>query len=135
MFLFTRLLQSAGAKNPLQIVLNGREAIARLARVMESNALPERPAAVFLDVRLPGLDGFEVLTWIREVRAFDRLPVILLCQTANPAEVARAKQLGAQCLLPKFPAQLVIAQALDEARAFGLGGWPRIFDIPHNLLH
>jgi CheY-like chemotaxis protein len=134
MFLFTRLLKSTGAVNPLHLALNGQEAIDLLTRVVNGSGLAECPAAAFLDCGMPRVDGFEVLAWIRKRSAFDRLPVIMFCQRDDAHDIARAARLGAQCYLAKFPSKTVFERTLDEAARFAAGRGNRVFEIPNNLL-
>jgi CheY-like chemotaxis protein len=69
----------------------GEEALAALAR--------ERPDAVFLDVRMPGLSGIEVLRRIR--RSDPTLPVVLITGHAEPADLDAARQLGVTEIIEK----------------------------------
>lgn len=48
------------------------------------------PAIVLLDIKLPGIDGLEVLRLIREDRQFDPLPIVMLTTSAQEAEVLQA---------------------------------------------
>src|SRR5215468_271696 len=65
--------------NPVVVVRDGAEALDYLFRVGAYSArLPERPQVVLLDLKLPKLDGLEVL---KRIRADDRtavLPVVIL---------------------------------------------------------
>ena len=54
--------------------------------------------AVVLDVMLPGLDGFEVLT---ELRRFSKVPVIMLTARGEDADRIVGLELGADDYLPK----------------------------------
>jgi CheY-like chemotaxis protein len=59
----------------------------------------DRPEALFLDVRLPRMNGIEVL---RTIRATDRsLPVIVITGHATPGEVAEARALGVVEIIEK----------------------------------
>ena len=53
-----------------------------------------RPALVLLDLRLPGMDGFEVLRRIREAGA-EAPPVMVVSNYGDPDMVRRAQELGA----------------------------------------
>ena len=134
MFLFTRLLSAAGAMHALHIALDGREAIRLLTPVAEKRALVARPAIAFIDARMPHIDGFGVLEWIRRQRELDALPVIMMANQADPAEIARAGSLGAQCFLLKFPGKLTMARLLENAVRFDGRDGAHYFDMPDNLL-
>jgi DNA-binding response OmpR family regulator len=58
----------------------------------------ERPHAVILDVRLPGLDGFEVL---RRIRAKSTVPVLMLTAVGDETDRIVGLEIGADDYLPK----------------------------------
>jgi CheY-like chemotaxis protein len=134
MFQFTRLLKSTGATNSLYHAQTATDAIELLERVTSRGALVACPAAAFLDVKLKGGDGFEVLGWIRKRTAFDALPVVMLADSDEPREIARSAKLGAQCHVIKYPSKSIFAQILDEVPRFQAGRITRCFDLPHNLM-
>jgi CheY-like chemotaxis protein len=57
------------------------------------------PDVVFLDVRMPGMDGIQVLRKIRAVNA--SLPVILVTGHATPGEIEQARRLGVTEIVEK----------------------------------
>lgn len=61
----------------------------------------ERPAAMLLDIQLPGIDGWEVLRRLRESARLDSLAVILFSANADPAVEARARDEGCRAFVPK----------------------------------
>jgi CheY-like chemotaxis protein len=69
----------------------GEEALDLVAR--------ERPDAVFLDVRMPGLSGIEVLRRLRRIDP--TLPVVLVTGHAEPADLNAARQLGVTEIIEK----------------------------------
>ena len=70
------------------------------------------PLTVLLDIRLPGIDGIEVLRRIREQRAFDAMPVIIVTTTDDPKEVERCRALGATAHLTKSMNRAAFTAAL-----------------------
>jgi CheY-like chemotaxis protein len=72
-------------------------------------ATDERPDFIYLDRRLPGLDGFEVLERLRSDPATRHIPVIILSNYGEPELRERGLKLGALEFLVKAdttPAQL-----------------------------
>lgn len=71
-------------------------------------ALEETPNLVILDVKMPGMDGFEVLERLRTLPAYHRVPIILLTSMGSEADVVRGFQLGADdyVLKPFSPVEL-----------------------------
>jgi DNA-binding response OmpR family regulator len=69
----------------------------------------EQPDFIYLDLRLPGLDGFEVLERLRADAATTQIPVIILSNYGEPELRERGLKLGALEFLVKAdttPAQL-----------------------------
>ena len=92
LFLLDSLLSGKGFT--VLTALNGPDGLA-LARA-------ERPDLILLDLAMPGMDGFEVLTRLREDRATARIPVIVLTATFRDADmVERGLELGATEYLTK----------------------------------
>lgn len=80
-------------------------------------AAEEAPDFIYLDIRLPGLDGFEVLERLRADEATTDIPVIILSNYAEPELRERGLKLGALEFLVKAettPGQL--ATNLGRAR-------------------
>ena len=72
-------------------------------------ATDEGPDFIYLDLRLPGLDGFEVLERLRADAATRHIPVIILSNYGEPELRERGLKLGALEFLVKAdttPAQL-----------------------------
>jgi CheY-like chemotaxis protein len=82
---------------PLRVVRDGREAVDYLAgngRFSDRQRYP-LPGLVLLDLKLPGLRGFEVLQWIRQHPQFRSLPVVIFSASALEADQERAREMGA----------------------------------------
>ena len=72
-------------------------------------ATDEHPDFIYLDLRLPGLDGFEVLERLRSDPGTKHIPVIILSNYGEPELRERGLKLGALEFLVKAdttPAQL-----------------------------
>src|SRR5882762_1706911 len=101
--LLMRSLQRAGVPNPLQIVRNGEDAIAYLkgdGRFAHRAEYP-LPELVLLDLKLPGIDGFEVLRWLRMEPGLSGMPVVVLTSSQSIRDVNVAYALGANSFLVK----------------------------------
>jgi len=79
---------------------NGREAY--------EAALATTPDLVILDVKMPGMDGFEVLEGLRKIPSYENTPIILLTSMGREADVVRGFELGADdyVLKPFSPVEL-----------------------------
>jgi len=89
--------------NPLQVVRDGEEAIAYLqGEGKYANRLEyPLPDLLLLDLKMPRLDGFQVLRWIREQPGLRNLPVVVLTSSEQMRDVNEAYKLGANSFLVK----------------------------------
>ena len=58
-------------------------------------ALSREPALIFMDVAMPGLDGFQALQWLRAHPGTSTIPVVMLTVLSRPEHRERARVLGA----------------------------------------
>jgi DNA-binding response OmpR family regulator len=89
-------LQEVGTVNRIEVVRDGEAALDYLLR-RNKYANPElspRPDLILLDVKLPKLNGFDVLTKIKGDPDLKRIPVILLTCTGNREDIDRGARLG-----------------------------------------
>ena len=78
--------------------------------VAARDAIPRlRPALAILDVKMPGMDGFELLRRLRAEPALAGLPIMMLTSMGNEQDVVRGLQLGADdyVVKPFSPVELV----------------------------
>ena len=71
------------------------------------------PAIVVTDLKMPRLDGFEVLHWIRTNPSTKTLPVVVLAGSSFRADIRRALELGANSYAAK-PAKFEELQVLID---------------------
>lgn len=101
--LIQRAFQKAGLHNSLKVVRNGDEAIEYLngeGDYADRQRFP-LPFLVLLDLKMPGTDGFEVLTWARNTPSLKRLLVVVLTSSNLQSDVDKAYDLGANSYLVK----------------------------------
>jgi len=101
--LIRKAFQKAGLNNPFQLARDGEEAIAYLAGEGKFSNRVEFPLPwlVLLDLKMPRVDGFEVLTWIRRQPSLSRIIVLVLTSSEYIRDVDRAYKLGANSFLVK----------------------------------
>jgi len=90
--LVRRELGKAAPRSPVSRVADGAEAIAYLSGegpYADRRAHP-LPALVLLDLRLPKIDGLEVLRFIKEREALRPIPVVMLTSSDSERDLARA---------------------------------------------
>ena len=109
--------EKARLANPLQVVRDGEEAIAYLkgeGRYADRDRFPP-PILLLLDLKMPKLNGFQVLEWLRSQPRLRRLPVAVMTSSDHDPDAARAFELGADSYLNKPPnaeALLALVQRL-----------------------
>ena len=102
-FLLRRAFATANFPCSIEVVRDGQEAREFLERVASAEVKSQTglPAIVILDLKMPRLDGFEFLQWMREQAQFRRVVTIVLSTSGRPEDVNRAYDLGANCFLQK----------------------------------
>ncbi len=117
-FLMGRAFDRAGIPNPLVVVRNGQEAIDYLegtGRFAPRDRFP-LPGIVLLDLKMPAMDGFDVLKWLRAKPQFDTLPVVVLTSSKLQADVDKSRQLGVYDYRVKPQAFDDLVRLLDDVR-------------------
>jgi CheY-like chemotaxis protein len=84
--------------NPVEIARDGEEALAWLPRW---EAGERRPSVILLDLKLPRVDGLEVLRQLKGHPEFRRIPVVVLTTSAESQDVRTAYALGANSYIVK----------------------------------
>ena len=94
-------LRRSGFLNPVVRCHDGQEALGFLFGPEGSPLHAGTPLTVMTDIRMPKVDGIEVLRRIRAAPAFSTVPVIMVTTTDDPREVERCQALGATAHLLK----------------------------------
>ena len=93
--LIEKNLSRAGLRNPIERFENGQQILDFLFR---RGTGPKRstdtPYLLLLDIRMPKVDGVEVLRQLKEDEELRKIPVIMLTTTDDPREVERCHSLG-----------------------------------------
>jgi two-component system response regulator len=93
----------AKLQNTVYVASTGQEALDYLfgrGQFADKNAFP-RPNLVLLDLKLPGIDGFEVLRQIKSTPILKRLPVVILTSSKDEGDRALSYDRGANSYLVK----------------------------------
>ena len=80
---------------------DGSEALAALIGSTERPEAPTLPALVLLDLKLPGLSGFDVLRVLRAHERTRMLPVTILTSSTEPIDLVTGYGLGANSYVRK----------------------------------
>jgi CheY-like chemotaxis protein len=90
-------LEKAGLTYELRHVRDGEEAINYLGGQppYDDRKSHPVPALVLLDLKMPKISGFEVLSWLRNTPGITRIPVVVLTGSIQPEDRVQATSLGA----------------------------------------
>jgi len=114
-----RALQKSNILNPVHVARDGVEALDYLfARGAHAGRdTKEQPQIVLLDLKLPKLDGLDVLRAIRNDPRTKRQPVVILTSSAEEQDVLSGYELGANSYIRK---PVDFTQFVDAVRQLGL---------------
>ena len=99
-FLFGRALRAVGLVEwSVKYLSSGQLALDYLARVRESKV--ERPDLLVLDLRMPAIDGFDVLEWA--TANVPEIPAVILSSSDLLSDRSRARDLGSRGYFVKAP--------------------------------
>lgn len=95
-----RALRKANIVNDIRVARDGEEAIDMLFGDGQSSLKP-LPQVVLLDLKLPKVDGLEVLRRIRESDRTRLLPVVILTSSDEESDIVRSYRLGVNSYIRK----------------------------------
>ena len=98
-----RALEKSRISNDLVVVEDGQEALDYLFGTdpLTGQNVNELPALILLDLKLPKVDGLEVLRQIRADERTRRQPVVILTTSSEEDDVARCYDMGANSFIRK----------------------------------
>ncbi len=109
-------LAKAGIKTQIDVMEDGEHAIAYLKdRLAQGDHM--LPLLLFLDLKMPGTDGFQVLDWIRSQPRLRRLLTVVLSSSTNTRDVDKAYALGAKTYFGKYPVASDVRTVFQLANA------------------
>jgi CheY-like chemotaxis protein len=100
--LMRRALKDAGITNPLHVVSDGQEAIDYLTELQQAPGPSDRmPLLAILDLKMPRMNGLDVLQWLRSEPGTRCVPAIVFSSSAHQHDVERAYAAGANAFVVK----------------------------------
>jgi CheY-like chemotaxis protein len=93
-------LREAGISNEIIRFKDGQEALDYLLHPSKAN-LATPASLLLLDIRMPRVDGVEVLRRLKANAGTRNLPIIMLTTTDDPREIKECYDLGCNCYITK----------------------------------
>lgn len=123
-----RALKRNNISNEIIVARDGVEALSRLFGTGKEGAFdaPELPQVVLLDLKLPRLDGLEVLRRIRTDERTRFLPVVILTSSLEEQDLIKGYSLGANSYIRK---PVDFEQFTEAVRQLGLY-WLLLNEVP-----
>jgi len=118
-FLLQRAFSKAGVKADLHFVKDGEEAIRYLQS--EDQQKNPTPDLLLLDLKMPRVDGFSVLEWVRSQPGLKRLLVTVLTSSDSRLDINRAYDLGANSYLVKPFGNDHLVDLVEHLQTYWLG--------------
>ena len=89
-FINTRVVEQSGLAKEVMAIQTAREALELLTKRSVNSDLPE---IIFLDIRMPDIDGFEFLLEFSELpqRVLELCKIVMLSSTIDPLELEKAR--------------------------------------------
>ena len=123
-----RVLEDYKVANNVHVVEDGADALDymyRRGKYNNGNGAP-RPGLILLDVKLPKLDGFEVLKQLKSDPEHSSIPVVMLTTSARDEEVTRGYAEGANSYVTK---PVRFEEFAEKVKNIGLY-WGLISSVP-----
>lgn len=114
-----RAFSKSGVANPIVVARDGVEALDYLfgRGAYAGRDVSDMPAVMLLDLKLPKIDGLEVLRTVRADARIGLLPVVILTSSNQERDIVDSYQLGANSYVRK---PVVFGELAEAVRHLGL---------------
>lgn len=132
LFFLKRAFSTLEKKCEMQAVGDGAEAIDYL-RGVDDYADRDRfpiPTLILMDLKMPRVDGFEFLSWLRREPGLRLIPVVVFSSSNLPADVRRAYELGANSFVVKLEDNTALPETLRILASY----WLDVCETPAALV-
>jgi CheY-like chemotaxis protein len=124
--LIVKALRDNNVLSEVHVVTSGEQAIDFLYQRGEyANAAP--PGLILLDIKLPGMDGIELLRWIKTDPKLKRIPVVVLSTSEREKDIVGCYNSGANSYIIKPVDFGQFAKVVKEVKLY----WMVVNSLPH----
>jgi len=113
------MIRSLKKSSPEAEIITAEDGIAAL-KFIDNHAATHPPSVVLLDLNMPKVDGFEVLSRIRANSATKNLPVVVLTTSNEACDVKRSYELGANSFVRKPVDSREYARTISQLKSYWL---------------
>jgi two-component system response regulator len=101
--LLSRILSKLNVQNPLYRLILGPDALDYLSRRLSHQKRQSEPMPVLItvDVRLPWMEGDDLIRAIREREEFAGVPIVVISDMQSPKVIEKCLSAGASAFVPK----------------------------------
>jgi len=111
-------LEEGNLANEVVVVRNGAETLDYLYRRGRFASRPEgNPAVVLLDLKMPKIDGMEVLRQIKSDEQMKTIPIVILTSSREEQDLVKSYKLGVNAYVVK---PINFQQLIDAVKQLGL---------------
>jgi CheY-like chemotaxis protein len=121
--MFQLALKRGGMSFPVIITRDGQEAVDYLSGrqpYQDRTAYP-LPSLIILDLKMPRLSGFDVLSWLNSSPDIKQIPAVVLSSSSYAQDIHHATQLGAREYYIKPHSVTELSRLLQTATTKWLG--------------
>lgn len=93
-----RAFKSSNLVNPIEVARDGEEALKYIKKWEDGAATP---VVILLDLKLPKVDGLEVLKTMKEHPIYKTIPIVVLTSSAENSDIEAAYKLGVNSYIVK----------------------------------
>jgi two-component system response regulator len=118
--LIVKALRDSNVLNKVHAVISGEEAMDFLCQ-RGAYVDSAQPGLILLDIKLPGMDGIELLKWIKADPKLKPIPVVVLSTSASDREIMESYRHGANSYVVKPVDFKHFAKVIKELKLYWMG--------------
>lgn len=118
--LILRALTRSGIPCTVEVARDGAEAVEKLLPPEPGARAATLPDLILLDLKLPKLDGLEVLARLRADPRTAHVPIVVMSSSDEPRDLRQSYHLGANSYVRKPMAYASLTRAVDLLAAYWL---------------